>query len=64
MPDKNVAPGCSAIFQYLKMLAIRCRDLCELVFMDDKHKCQVEESHAPVAAVELNRKSSGGVGVC
>ena len=28
----------SAIFRYLKSLAIRYRDLCDLVFMDDKHK--------------------------
>lgn len=45
----------SAIFRYLKMLAIRYRDLCDLVFMDDKHKCKVGEPQAPVAAVERGK---------
>ena len=45
----------SAIFHHLKMLAIQYRDLCELVFMDDKHKCKVGEPNAPVAAVERGK---------
>lgn len=34
------------------MLVIRYRDLCDLVFMDNKHKFKVGEPQAPVAAVE------------
>ena len=45
----------SAIFRYLKLLVNRYRDLYDLVFMDDKHKCKVGEPNAPVAAVERGK---------
>ena len=45
----------SATFKYLKTLAIRYGDLCDLVFMDDKHKCKVGEPNAPVAGVERGK---------
>ena len=37
------------------MLAIRYRDLCDLVFMDDIHICKMGEPQAPVAAVERGK---------
>lgn len=36
-------------------MAVKYRDLCDLVFMDDKHKCKVGEPNAPVAAVERGK---------
>ena len=46
---------------YLKEMAVKYRDQCDLVFMDDKHKCKVREPSAPVAAVEIRKMVVIGV---
>ena len=46
----------SALFRYLKELAITFRDYSCLVFMDDKHRCKVGEPGYPVAAVERGKQ--------
>ena len=33
----------SAVYRYLREMAIKYQDVCELVFMDDKHKCKIGE---------------------
>ena len=45
----------SAMYRYLREMAIKYRDVCDLVFMDDKHKCKVGEPSVPVAAVERGK---------
>ena len=45
----------SAMYRYLREMAIKYRDVCDLVFMDDKDKCKVGEPSAPVAAVERGK---------
>ncbi|RIB19202.1 hypothetical protein C2G38_2182522 [Gigaspora rosea] len=45
----------SALFRYLKEMAIMFRDEAWLVFMDDKHRCKVGEPGHPVAAVERGK---------
>ena len=50
----------SALFRYLKEMAVKNRDICELVFMDDKHKCKVGEPNAPLAAVERGKSVING----
>ena len=51
----------SAVYRYLREMAIKFRDVCELVFMDDKHKCKVGEPSFPVAAVERGKAVIVGV---
>lgn len=51
----------SALFRYLKEMAVKYRDLCDLVFMDDKYKCKVGGPNAPVAAVERGKVVVVGV---
>ncbi|PKY58409.1 hypothetical protein RhiirA4_449266, partial [Rhizophagus irregularis] len=46
----------SALFRYLKELAITFKDYSWLVFMDDKHRCKVGEPGYPVAAVERGKQ--------
>ena len=46
----------SALFRYLKELAIKYKDDAYLIFMDDKHRCKVGEPGYPVAAVEHGRQ--------
>jgi hypothetical protein len=46
----------SAIFRYLKELAIKFKESTWLVFMDDKHRCKVGEPGFPVAAVERGKQ--------
>uniref|UniRef100_U9TKM5 Uncharacterized protein n=1 Tax=Rhizophagus irregularis (strain DAOM 181602 / DAOM 197198 / MUCL 43194) TaxID=747089 RepID=U9TKM5_RHIID len=46
----------SALFQYLKELAITFKDYSWLIFMDDKHRCKVGEPGYPVAAVERGKQ--------
>lgn len=51
----------SAMYRYLREMAIKYRDVCDLVFMDDKHKCKVGEPSFPVAAVERGKAVIVGV---
>jgi len=46
----------SALFCYLKEMAIKYKDDAYLIFMDDKHRCKVGEPGYPVAAVEYGRQ--------
>ena len=46
----------SALFRYLKELAIKYKDDAYLIFIDDKHRCKVGEPGYPVAAVERGRQ--------
>lgn len=46
----------SAAFRYLKEFAVKFRDFCVLVAMDDKHHCKVGEPGHPVAAVERGKR--------
>lgn len=46
----------SALFRYLKELAIAFKDYSWLIFMDDKHRCKVGEPGYPVAAVERGKQ--------
>ena len=46
----------SALFRYLKELAITFKDDSWLVFMDDKHRCKIGEPGYPVAAVERGKQ--------
>ena len=46
----------SAIFRYLKELAIKFKNYTWLVFLDDKHRCKVGEPGFPVAAVERGKR--------
>ncbi|GBB98408.1 hypothetical protein RclHR1_03220001, partial [Rhizophagus clarus] len=46
----------SALFRYLKELAIMFKDYSWLVFMDDKHRCKIGEPGYPVAAVERGKQ--------
>lgn len=34
---------CAALFRYLKEFSIKYRSYCQLIFMDDKHRCKVGE---------------------
>ena len=47
---------CAALFRYAKEFAIKFRDHCSLLFLDDKHRCKVGEPNYPVAAVERGKK--------
>src|SRR6266542_6639465 len=46
----------SALFRYLKELAIKFRDNTWLIFLDDKHRCKISESGSPVTAVERRKQ--------
>ena len=46
----------SALFRYEKEFAVRYRDYCTLVSMDDKHTVKVGEPGSPVAGVERGRQ--------
>ena len=46
----------SAIFRYLKELAIKFKDHTWLVFLDDKHRCKIGEPGHPVAAIERGKQ--------
>ena len=46
----------AALFRYTKEFAIKFRDHCSLLFLDDKHRCKVGEPNYPVAAVERGKK--------
>ena len=46
----------SAIFRYLKELAIKFKDHTWLVFLDDKHRCKIGEPEHPVAAIERGKQ--------
>nr|XP_022306505.1 uncharacterized protein LOC111112916 isoform X2 [Crassostrea virginica] len=46
----------SAIFRYMKDFAVKFRDFCVFVAMDDKHHCKVGEPGHPVAAVERGKR--------
>jgi hypothetical protein len=52
-PDTHYA---SAIFRYLKEMAILLKEDSLLIFMDDKHRCKVGEPGFPVAAVERGKQ--------
>lgn len=45
----------SALFRYLKELAVILSGFSWLVFLDDKHRCKVGEPGFPVAAVDRGR---------
>ncbi len=47
---------CAALFRYLKEFSIKFRSYCQLIFMDDKHRCKVGEPGVPVAAVDRGKK--------
>src|SRR5215469_897134 len=46
----------SAIFRYLKELAIKFKNNTWLVFLDDKHRCKIGEPGHPVAAIERGKQ--------
>ena len=46
----------SALFRYEKEFSVKFRKITNLIFLDDKHRCKVEESGFPVAAVERGKK--------
>ena len=43
---------CACLFRYLKSFSIKYRSNCQLIFMDDKHRCKIGEPGLPVATVE------------
>src|SRR5581483_3376496 len=45
----------SALFCFEKEFAVKFRDITNLVFLDDKHRCKVGEPRYPVAAVERGK---------
>lgn len=46
----------SAVFRYLKELAVKFREYSTMVCMDDKHHCKVGEPGHPVAAVDRGKR--------
>jgi len=46
----------SALFRYLKELAIKYRNDTWLIFLDDKHRCKIGEPGSPVAAIERGKQ--------
>ena len=52
----------SAPFKYVKEMAIRFRDECTFLSVDDKHKVKVGEPGTPLAAVERGRQVLVGNG--
>uniref|UniRef100_U9SMV1 Uncharacterized protein n=1 Tax=Rhizophagus irregularis (strain DAOM 181602 / DAOM 197198 / MUCL 43194) TaxID=747089 RepID=U9SMV1_RHIID len=51
-PDVHYA---SALFRYEKEFAVKFRNIANLIFLDDKHRCKVGEPGFPVAAVERGK---------
>ena len=47
---------CAAAWRYLREYAIKNRDMCTLVSMDDKHKIKVGEPGYPLAAAERGKQ--------
>ena len=47
---------CAAIFRYLREYALKCKDNCVLICLDDKHRLKVGEPGFPVAAAERGRR--------
>ena len=47
---------CAALFKYVKEFAMKYKEHCMLLFMDDKHRCKVGEPGYPVAAVERGKR--------
>ena len=45
----------AAVFRYLHEYAVKLRDICTLVCLDDKHCLKVGEPGFPVAAAERGR---------
>ena len=52
-PDAHYA---SALFRYEKEFAVKFREITNLIFLDDKHRCKVGEPGFPVAAVDRGKK--------
>ena len=46
----------AAIFRYLRECAIKLKDYCTMICIDDKHQLNVRESGFPVAAAERGRR--------
>uniref|UniRef100_U9T5Z8 Uncharacterized protein n=1 Tax=Rhizophagus irregularis (strain DAOM 181602 / DAOM 197198 / MUCL 43194) TaxID=747089 RepID=U9T5Z8_RHIID len=51
-PDVHYA---SALFRYEKEFAVKFRNIANIIFLDDKHRCKVGEPGFPVAAVEKGK---------
>ena len=51
-PDAHYA---SALYRYLRSLAVKFSSSCTFVSLDDKHHCKVGEPNYPVAAVERGK---------
>ena len=47
---------CSALFRYLKEFCVRYRNIVDLVFLDDKHRCKVGEPGMPVASIKRGKQ--------
>ena len=47
---------CAAIFLYLREYALKLRDECLFICLDDKHRLKVGEPGFPVAAAERGRR--------
>ena len=45
----------ASIFRYPRELAIKLRQYCTLVCMDDKHAIKISEPNYPVAAVDRGK---------
>ena len=52
-PDVHYA---SALFRYEKEFAAKFREIANLIFLDDKHRCKVGEPGFPVAAVDRGKQ--------
>ena len=46
----------ACVFRYIREYAIVCRDFCNFVCLDDKHRIKVGEPDVPVASVERGRQ--------
>ncbi|CAB5180640.1 unnamed protein product [Rhizophagus irregularis] len=46
----------SALFRYEKEFAVKFREITNMIFLDDKHRCKVGEPGFPVAAIERGKK--------
>ena len=44
------------VFRYIREYAIICRDFCNFICLDNKHRVKVGEPEVPVAAVERGRQ--------
>ena len=52
-PDAHYA---SALFRYEKEFAVKFREITNLIFLDDKHRCKVGEPGFPVTAMDKGKK--------